>query len=189
MTGQVPYADKTDMAVVMDIMIHKRLPDWDDDLIGSRGKILFRKLLNKCWSRERSARPLAADAEIQGERISFEEFCELDISGYMRQIHIYTPGPIDSEITGDKILIEAEIIDPFMGLHRPWIQLQIGDSGSVGESDDCIQLVPSLEASEVGDRVIAGEPIGSKFEHVDITHLQRLVRLWGNYPEAPKVSS
>ncbi|KAG8705732.1 hypothetical protein FRC09_002785 [Ceratobasidium sp. 395] len=64
-TGRVPYAGKTDRAVVMDIMIHERLPDWDDSLVNTWNQETFRGLLGRCWSRVSSSRPRAAEIEFQ----------------------------------------------------------------------------------------------------------------------------
>ncbi|KAG8709742.1 hypothetical protein FRC09_000494 [Ceratobasidium sp. 395] len=187
-TGQVPYADKTDMAVVMDIMIHKRLPDWNDDIInGANDKQLFRDLLNKCWSREGSARPRAADAEIQDEPISFEEFREFKINGAIRQIQFHS-GTGGWPEPNDILLFEVETNDPIMGVHHSCIVVKTNPSIllSDGEPRSSIQVLPSHEISEIGHDPRIRQLVSTN-KLVDITHLKRLLHLSSQYPTLHKI--
>ncbi|KAG8762043.1 hypothetical protein FRC12_009214 [Ceratobasidium sp. 428] len=204
-TGRIPYADMTDMVVAMEIMVHHRTPRWDSDLVEVEHKDGLQRLLNQCWSWESSARPRAADIEFQlhclregrgrfaiGEKISFKEFCELKISGGIRQILVYaiTVGDLlANKPTGDMILVEFQANDLIMRVHRPWIRLQMGHiwliSGSVDKGLDYIQALPSKEASDVDGRRRVAQLISTN-KPVDITHLKRLVCLWSQYPEAPR---
>ncbi|KAG8717305.1 hypothetical protein FRC09_014477 [Ceratobasidium sp. 395] len=188
-TGQIPYADKTDMATVVDILIHKRLPDWDDALIGEKDKQSFRVMLNDCWSRVHSDRPRAAEIEFRGERINFKEFSELRISGKMKQIQLYIPSSENSgdEPNGDTILVKVETNDSRIGL---WIRLQMGRSGSIsrsiGELGDYVQIISSQEVSEVSRRrLIVGQLISAD-NLVDITHMKRLAHQWSQHQGAPR---
>ncbi|KAG8704888.1 hypothetical protein FRC09_003271 [Ceratobasidium sp. 395] len=64
-TGQIPYADMTDLAVAMEVMVHKRIPRWGSYLPQTMPKEFLQSLLDRCWNRKSSARPRAADVESQ----------------------------------------------------------------------------------------------------------------------------
>ncbi|KAG9082156.1 GTP-binding protein Rho1, partial [Ceratobasidium sp. 370] len=65
-TGSVPFADKSDMAVPVEVLMHRRFPSRNDDLILVRGdKDLLWQLMTRCWNHKSSSRPKAAKIEDQ----------------------------------------------------------------------------------------------------------------------------
>ncbi|KAG9120049.1 GTP-binding protein Rho1 [Ceratobasidium sp. 392] len=70
-TGDVPYADKTDRAVLVDIIVHRRTPSWDARLArltSEKGQLW--RLMTECWSHDSQRRPPAREVEAQLELIS-----------------------------------------------------------------------------------------------------------------------
>ncbi|KAG9075507.1 GTP-binding protein Rho1 [Ceratobasidium sp. 370] len=65
-TGTVPYADKADMAVPVEVLIHRRFPSRNDDLILVQGdKDQLWELMVECWNHKSSSRPQAGKIEVQ----------------------------------------------------------------------------------------------------------------------------
>ncbi|KAG9097249.1 GTP-binding protein Rho1 [Ceratobasidium sp. UAMH 11750] len=65
-TGSMPYADKADMAVLGEVLVHRRLPSRNDDLILVPGdKAQLWQLMTECWNHKSSSRPKAAKVEDQ----------------------------------------------------------------------------------------------------------------------------
>ncbi|KAG8727425.1 GTP-binding protein Rho1, partial [Ceratobasidium sp. 414] len=65
-TGSVPYSDKADMAVLVEVLVHKRFPSRNDDSILVRGdKDQLWQLLSQCWNHKISSRPQASKIEVQ----------------------------------------------------------------------------------------------------------------------------
>ncbi|KAG8788840.1 hypothetical protein FRC12_014154 [Ceratobasidium sp. 428] len=122
-TGRVPYADKTDMAVVMEVMINKSLPasDWDNRIVQAHDEEQFKSLLYPCWRRDASTRPRAAEIEHQGEGVSFGEFCKRNPWGEMRQMQCYN----ETDIPGNSyILVEVETTGIIIGIDYVWLRLR-----------------------------------------------------------------
>ncbi|KAG8775410.1 GTP-binding protein Rho1, partial [Ceratobasidium sp. 428] len=70
-TGDIPYADKTDTAVLVEVLVHRRFPSWNTSTvpIGNDKDQLWR-LMSGCWNRESSLRPTASEIEMQLESIA-----------------------------------------------------------------------------------------------------------------------
>ncbi|KAG9119154.1 GTP-binding protein Rho1 [Ceratobasidium sp. 392] len=69
-TGDVPYADKTDRAVLVDVIVHRRTPLWDARLArltSDKGRLWH--LMTDCWSHDSQRRPPAREVETQLESI------------------------------------------------------------------------------------------------------------------------
>ncbi|KAG8730122.1 GTP-binding protein Rho1, partial [Ceratobasidium sp. 414] len=67
-TGGVPYADKADMAVPVEVLVHKRFPSRNDDLILVQGdKDQLWQLMSECWNHKSSSRPKAGKMEVQAD--------------------------------------------------------------------------------------------------------------------------
>ncbi|KAG9076485.1 GTP-binding protein Rho1 [Ceratobasidium sp. 370] len=65
-TGSVPFADKGDMAVPVEVLMHRRFPSRNDDLILVRGdKDQLWQLMTRCWDHKSSSRPKATKIEEQ----------------------------------------------------------------------------------------------------------------------------
>ncbi|KAG9097248.1 hypothetical protein FS749_006714 [Ceratobasidium sp. UAMH 11750] len=65
-TSSVPYADKADMAVPVEVLVHRRFPSRSDDLILVRGdKDRLWQLMVECWNHKSSSRPQVGKVEAQ----------------------------------------------------------------------------------------------------------------------------
>ncbi|KAG8693354.1 GTP-binding protein Rho1 [Ceratobasidium sp. 395] len=65
-TGDIPYADKTDTAVLVEVLVHRRLPSWNASAVRVEGgKDQLWQLMCDCWNREAALRPTASEIEIR----------------------------------------------------------------------------------------------------------------------------
>ncbi|KAG9076570.1 hypothetical protein FS749_011607, partial [Ceratobasidium sp. UAMH 11750] len=65
-TGNVPYVDKGDAAVLTEVLVYKRPPSRNYDSTLARGdKNRLWQLMTECWHHESSSRPKAAEIEDQ----------------------------------------------------------------------------------------------------------------------------
>ncbi|KAG8709157.1 GTP-binding protein Rho1 [Ceratobasidium sp. 395] len=65
-TGDIPYADKTDTAVLVEVLVHRRLPSWNASTVRVEdGKDQLWQLMCDCWNREAALRPIASEIEIR----------------------------------------------------------------------------------------------------------------------------
>ncbi|KAG9082157.1 hypothetical protein FRC06_005195, partial [Ceratobasidium sp. 370] len=65
-TGSLPYADKADMAVLGEVLVHRRFPSRNDELILVQGdKDQLWHLMAECWNHKSSSRPKAGKIEGQ----------------------------------------------------------------------------------------------------------------------------
>ncbi|KAG9120818.1 hypothetical protein FRC07_003537, partial [Ceratobasidium sp. 392] len=62
-TGQIPYADRPDMAVLMEVVMDNRFPAWDNELVWVGPTLALHDLLRECWNRESLIRPTATQIE------------------------------------------------------------------------------------------------------------------------------
>ncbi|KAG8768166.1 GTP-binding protein Rho1 [Ceratobasidium sp. 428] len=69
-TGDVPYADKTDTAVLVEVLYHQRLPSWNSGTVWvENGKDQLWQLMCDCWNREASLRPITSQIEMRLDMI------------------------------------------------------------------------------------------------------------------------
>ncbi|KAG8695740.1 GTP-binding protein Rho1 [Ceratobasidium sp. 394] len=63
-TGDVPYADKTDLAIPVEVLVHRRPPTRNDEQIKARcDKDQLWRLMTDCWNRTSLSRPQAIEVE------------------------------------------------------------------------------------------------------------------------------
>ncbi|KAG9088438.1 GTP-binding protein Rho1, partial [Ceratobasidium sp. 370] len=68
-TGRLPYGDKSDMVVVIEVLTHHRFPPRNDGSIRVHGnKDRLWRLMEDCWNHNSSLRPQAAEVEEQVSR-------------------------------------------------------------------------------------------------------------------------
>ncbi|KAG8709743.1 hypothetical protein FRC09_000495 [Ceratobasidium sp. 395] len=208
----------TDLAVAMEVMIHKRAPRWGNDLSQITPKKALQDLLDRCWDRESSARPRAADVESQVSSVGSAGGNRDDMS-YQQLHHVTEDGrrfALDEQIsfeefcelkingvirqiefynTGrwltmdDIVLFEVETYDPFMGVHRPWIVVQTAPLISLSDGE----LRIAIQAFPSHEASGVGHHqrtrhLVSTNELVAITHLKRQLHLWSQYPGVSKHS-
>ncbi|KAG8747184.1 hypothetical protein FRC12_014135 [Ceratobasidium sp. 428] len=66
MTGDIPYADKMDPAVLTEVLYHRRLPSWNASTIRiENGKDELWQLMSDCWNHEASLRPITSEIEMR----------------------------------------------------------------------------------------------------------------------------
>ncbi|KAG8719895.1 GTP-binding protein Rho1 [Ceratobasidium sp. 395] len=65
-TGDIPYADKTDTAVLVEVLVHRRFPSWNTSTVRiGNDKDQLWQLMSGCWNREAALRPTASEIEVQ----------------------------------------------------------------------------------------------------------------------------
>ncbi|KAG8721423.1 hypothetical protein FRC09_007928 [Ceratobasidium sp. 395] len=65
-TGSLPYSDKVDMVVVIEVIVHRRLPSRNDEAIRVRcNKNRLWNPLKSCWNHTPTARPKITNVEEQ----------------------------------------------------------------------------------------------------------------------------
>ncbi|KAG8781335.1 hypothetical protein FRC12_021971 [Ceratobasidium sp. 428] len=65
-TGSLPYSDKVDMVVVIEVIVHRRFPSRNDEAIRVRcNKNRLWNLLKSCWNHTPTARPKITNVEEQ----------------------------------------------------------------------------------------------------------------------------
>ncbi|KAG8708243.1 GTP-binding protein Rho1 [Ceratobasidium sp. 394] len=90
-TGNLPYADKADMVVPVEVLVHRRFPSRNDDLIlvpGNKDRLW--QLMTECWNHTSSSRPQAVKI------VSQLSILEMGESG-----HPIAGGGREREVPGD----------------------------------------------------------------------------------------
>ncbi|KAG9094797.1 hypothetical protein FS749_011792 [Ceratobasidium sp. UAMH 11750] len=98
-TGAVPYEDKADLAVLVEVLVQQRFPlRYDDSMKVQGDKNRLWDLMTKCWNHDSACRPeapqikeelasiLASASFIEGEKLSFVQFCSRQYRGHIRQV-------------------------------------------------------------------------------------------------------
>ncbi|KAG9124653.1 hypothetical protein FRC07_010749 [Ceratobasidium sp. 392] len=194
-TGQVPYAGIIDIAVPIEVVIHKRRPSLNDEAIQAHDKQWFRDLLDTSWSWESTGRPRAAQMEhelgllttgysmfIQDEETSISAFCEAEYHGGICKIILCRQS---SNLAEEFYYALAEITNTNItaGSNCAWIRL-----GSVEvparmkpRGADTIKISTSQgELMSVNDLVV-GQLVSANCP-VDMAHFRRLLNLCNTSP-------
>ncbi|KAG8737055.1 GTP-binding protein Rho1 [Ceratobasidium sp. 414] len=122
-TGSVPYTDKADMAVLSEVLVYKRFPSRDDDLILVPGdKDQLWQLMIECWNHTSSSRPQAGKIEVQGYAPTvFENYvADVEVDGHRVELALLDTSGLEdyhrlrplSYPDSHVILICFSIVDP-----------------------------------------------------------------------------